>query len=273
MSGSPVYLDGSLVGAVALGFCDVERAPSPESGPLRRCCASSRNQSRRSPPRLREPGYVNGDMRLEEIATPVSFSGFTAAALDHFAPQLRALGLDPRQGVSGGGNPAQDMGDPRKLEPGSMISVQLLTGDMSVSADGTITAIDGNRLYAFGHRFMATGSDGYAVRQSGCSGASAQPVPVPSRSRRRRNGWAPSPRIAIRRSPESPDAGVSGAAGHSRRAEQLPHEREFRIAVMTPLVAQMAVFSAMDSTERSVGAATYSVRGHMRFRRRLRETR
>ena len=39
-----------------------------------------------------------------------------------------------------------------------MISVQLLTGDMSVSADGTVTAIDGEKIYAFGHRFLASGA-------------------------------------------------------------------------------------------------------------------
>ncbi len=49
------------------------------------------------------------------------------------------------------------MGDPSKLQPGSMISVELMTGDMSVGADGTLTAIDGNKVYAFGHRFLAVG--------------------------------------------------------------------------------------------------------------------
>ena len=49
------------------------------------------------------------------------------------------------------------MGDPSKLKPGSMISVELMTGDMSVGADGTLTCIDGDRVYAFGHRFLAVG--------------------------------------------------------------------------------------------------------------------
>ena len=67
------------------------------------------------------------------------------------------MGLDPRQGISGGGAPGDRLGDPKKLEPGSMISVQLLAGDMSTGADGTVTAIDGDRIYAFGHRFLAAG--------------------------------------------------------------------------------------------------------------------
>ena len=39
-----------------------------------------------------------------------------------------------------------------------MISVQLLSGDMSMGADGTVTSIDGNRIYAFGHRFLDGGA-------------------------------------------------------------------------------------------------------------------
>ena len=52
------------------------------------------------------------------------------------------------------------MGDPAKLKPGSMISVQLMTGDLSIGADGTVTPIDGNKVYAFGHRFFALGPTG-----------------------------------------------------------------------------------------------------------------
>src|SRR6185312_6448226 len=47
------------------------------------------------------------------------------------------------------------MGDPSKLQPGSMISVELMMGDFGVGADGTLTAIDGNKVYAFGHRLLS----------------------------------------------------------------------------------------------------------------------
>ncbi len=162
MSGSPVYIDGKLVGAVALSFPQSKVAIAgirPIEDMLRvdpePAADGTRQLASTLPPR-RSP-FVAGNQRLEEIATPVSFAGFTTATLDHFAPQLRTIGLDPRQGVSGGGAPSEQLGDPKKLEPGSMISVQLLSGDMSTGADGTVTAIDGDHLYAFGHRFMAAG--------------------------------------------------------------------------------------------------------------------
>ena len=103
----------------------------------------------------KEPAML-GESKMVEIATPVSFAGFTQATLDQFGPQLRAAGLEPRQGLSGGGNP--QAGNPADLRPGSMISVQLMSGDMSVSAEGTVTAVDGDRIYAFGHRFLEAGS-------------------------------------------------------------------------------------------------------------------
>src|SRR6185437_10429410 len=101
---------------------------------------------------------LTGEPRMVDIATPVSFGGFSRATLDVFAPQLRALGLEPRQGVTAGAKIAPGMGNPADLQPGSMISVQLMSGDLSVGADGTVTYIDGARIYAFGHRFLDIGS-------------------------------------------------------------------------------------------------------------------
>jgi hypothetical protein len=252
-----------LAGAVALGFTMSKEAiagirPIEE---MLRVEPDAKIALASAPPRSR---FVSGDMRLEEIATPVSFSGFTAAALEHFAPQLRELGLDPRQGVSGGGNPPQTLGDPKKLEPGSMISVQLLTGDMSVSADGTITAIDGNRLYAFGHRFLATGPADMPFARADVLAL----LPNLSSSFKISQAQEWMGTITADR-----DTAISGITG--RRATLAPldirvgknsyHMNVIQDRVMTPLVAQMAVFSAIDSTERSVGAATYSVRGHIDF--------
>ena len=263
MSGSPVYIDGRLVGAVALGFAMSKDAiagirPIEE---MLRVEPDAKVALASAPPRAK---FVSGGMRLEEIATPVSFSGFTASALDHFAPQLRELGMDPRQGVSGGGNPAQTLGDPKKLEPGSMISVQLLSGDMSVSADGTITAIDGNRLYAFGHRFLATGPTDMPFARAEVLAL----LPNLSSSFKISQAQEWMGTITADR-----DTAISGITG--RRANLAPldirvgansyHMNMVQDRVMTPVVAQMAVFSAMDSTERSVGPATYAVRGHIDF--------
>jgi len=262
MSGSPVYIDGKLAGAVALAFPQAKEAiagvrPIEE---MLRVTPDVKSQ----PATVARQRYISGDLRLEEIATPVSFSGFTASVLEQFAPRLRELGLDPRQGVSGGGNPPDRLGDPSKLEPGSMISVQLLSGDMSVSADGTVTAIDGNRLYAFGHRFLASGATDLPFARAEV--LALLPSLASSFKISQAKEW-------MGTITEDRDTAISGLTG--RRAAMSPMEirvgrNRYRMnviqdRVMTPLVAQMAVFSAIDATERSVGAATYSIRGRADF--------
>ena len=107
-----------------------------------------------------------GDTRMTEVATPLSLSGFTSAAVDQFAPRMRKLGLEPRQGISTGGAPENRMGDPSKLQPGSMISVELMTGDMSAGADGTVTYIDNGKVYAFGHKFLGVGPSSFPFTRS-----------------------------------------------------------------------------------------------------------
>src|SRR5258708_10771889 len=94
---------------------------------------------------------------LMEIATPISFSGFTSATLERFAPELKKMGLEPRQGISSGGKLPAKLGNPGQLRPGDMISVDLLSGDLSIGAEGTVTEVDGKKIYAFGHRFLAVG--------------------------------------------------------------------------------------------------------------------
>ena len=264
MSGSPVYIDGKLLGAVALSFPLSKEAIAgirPIEDMLRAPPQPVQNLASAPPRRL---PFVAGDSKLEEIATPVAFLGFTPATLDYFAPQLRQMGLDPRQGVSGGGAIPDRLGDPRLLEPGAMISVQLISGDMSVGADGTITAIDGDRIYAFGHRFLSEGSTDMPF-------ARAEVLAVlPNLSSSFKISTA---REWMGTITSDRDVAVAGLTG--RQASLIPveirvgpntyHMRMVQDRVMTPLLMQMAVFSAIDSTERSVGAQTYSIRGQINF--------
>lgn len=269
MSGSPVYIDGKLAGAIALGFPMSTAAiagirPIEEMLRVDPAVAPARNLA--SIPRTHA---INGATRLEEIATPVSFSGFTAAALEHFAPRLRELGMDPRQGVSGGGRIADALGVPRQLEPGSMISVQLLAGDMSMSADGTITAIDGNRIYAFGHRFLAGGATDLPFARAEV--LALLPNLQSSFKISQAREWMGS-------ITEDRNTAIAGLTG--RRAQMTPieihvdapsggatvyHMSMIQDRVMSPLVAQTALFSALDATGRTIGPATYSIRTRLDF--------
>jgi hypothetical protein len=259
MSGSPVYIDGKLAGAVALSF-PFSKDPIAGIRPIEDMLRVQPD-GRRVMARAR---YVSREARLEEIATPVSFSGFTSATLEHFGSQLREMGMDPRQGVSGGGRPADHMGDPKSIQPGSMISAQLLSGDYSISADGTVTAIDGDRIYAFGHRFLASGPSDIPFARAEVLAL------LPNVSNSFKISAAREWMGALT---DDRSTAVSGVMG--RRAAMVPVDirvgkntyrmRVIQDRVMTPLVTQMALFSAIDATERAVGGSTFSVHGNLDF--------
>ncbi len=263
MSGSPVYIDGRIAGAVALAFPMAKDAiagirPIEE---MLRVDPEPPKQLAAIPPR--RPVMADGQ-RLEEIATPVSFSGFTEATLEHFSKPLHDLGFDPRQGVAGGGNPEGKFGDPSQLQPGSMISVELVSGDWSVGADGTVTLIDGDRIYAFGHRFLAEGPAEMPFARSEVLAL------VPNLNASFKISAA---REWMGSITEDRNTAISGVL--RRRAALIP--AEIRVAghtyrmkmvqdrVMTPLITQMAIFSSIDETERALGPSTFSVRGRVDF--------
>jgi hypothetical protein len=277
MSGSPVYIDGKLAGAVAMSF-SFSKEPiagiRPIEEMLRIEARAPAPRARILPPaeqlllRMPRAEVTAGAARLVEISTPVTLAGFTAPAIERFSDDLRRIGLEPRQGVLGGGSPAGALGDPSSLRPGAMISVQLLAGDMSVGADGTVTHIDGRSVYAFGHRFLSAGATDLPF-------ARAEVLTVLP-------NLATSFKISAAREwmgtiTADHSAAVAGELG--RRAAMVPlavrvrgrgratdyKMQMVRDRTISPLLLQMALFSAIDATERLLGASTYSVRGRIEF--------
>jgi len=284
MSGSPVYFEGKLVGAVAMAFpfakdpiagirpiedmLKVSAAPAPASPAIQRAGVSlaDRDLTRFFP---KPQAVLAGAARMTEIATPVSFGGFTRATLDAFAPQLRPLGLEPQQGVTSGGRVAPRMGNPADLKPGSMISVQLMSGDLSVGADGTVTFIDGNRVYAFGHRFLAMGSTAIPFARSEV--ITLLPAVNASFKLSSAKEWMG----AIYQDRDTAVAGelgkrpdltpVSLSLSHGGSAVETYQMQMIDDPLLSPLLVQMAVYSVIDSAERSIGASTFRVRGEIEF--------
>ena len=213
MSGSPVYVDGKLLGAVAFSFpyatepiagiqpiqqmlslLDQKNAgpiqPKPASAssgggfPAESPTAFIYNQFRKLeggtplyqlmlPQSLLSSSpfgtTASTPSSFTHIQTPLFVSGASQAALQQFAPFFTAFGFAPVQG--GGGGSAANLGvtTPSKIEPGSSINVELIRGDISWSANGTVTYVDGNKVYAFGHPNLTAGptdvpmSAGYVI--------------------------------------------------------------------------------------------------------------
>jgi hypothetical protein len=272
MSGSPVYMDGRLVGAVALGF-NFSKEPIAGIRPIEEMLAVGDSGQPPVAAKVASNKLAsNSDSfgsKLVDIATPVSFSGFTAGTLDQFAPQLKKLGLEPRQGVSSGGKLPPQLGAPAALRPGDMIAVELLSGDMSIGAEGTVTAVDGKKIYAFGHQFMSVGNTELPF-------ARAEVVALlPNLSS---SFKISSPLEWMGAITQDRSTSIYGELG--RKADTIPvsitvkdgrhaplayHMQMIQDRVLSPYIVQTAVYSAMDATERTLGLASYSLHGGVEF--------
>ena len=163
MSGSPVYVDGKLIGAVALRLSQF--SPDAVCGitPIELMLEineydKSRPTDARAPGKTSETRAVAG-FNMTPIDTPLTFSGFDRATLDNFGPMFSQMGIVPVQGGAGStlNSPKPAAGWQQSLNPGEAVAGVLVSGDMSVTGLGTVTYNDGKRVLAFGHSFFNLG--------------------------------------------------------------------------------------------------------------------
>jgi len=88
------------------------------------------------------------------LRTPLSFSGFESRSFELFSPYFDTLGF---MSFQGGSRPAGDGAAPDTILPGSMICIQLVSGDANITASGTVTTSRENEVLAFGHPFFKMG--------------------------------------------------------------------------------------------------------------------
>jgi hypothetical protein len=96
-----------------------------------------------------------GAPQLEPLATPLMTGGLSPTVMKQIAPLFARYGLTALQ--SGGGGSASSDEAPAKLEPGAALAVPLLTGDVDMTAIGTVTETIGDRVFGFGHPFNNEG--------------------------------------------------------------------------------------------------------------------
>jgi hypothetical protein len=180
MSGSPVYIDGKLVGAVALrlsvfspdaicGITPIEsmleineldaskpadpKAPGGTTAGLRRAAIDIPGDM------LSQVVNAGSQTQMVPIDTPITLSGFTDSTLREFGPMFQQMGLRPVQGGATGTlmSPRPAAGWQNSLKPGEAVAGILVSGDMSMTGLGTVTYNDGKRVLAFGHPFFNLG--------------------------------------------------------------------------------------------------------------------
>ena len=171
MSGSPVYVDGKLLGALAFRIGQFSKEPIAGVTPIAEMLEISEldhSQPSETQPasaklhvetaKTATPGDAVGldqyRNMLTPIDTPMVFSGFSEDTLHRFASEFAAAGITP---VSGIGSADPTAHDPAPLVPGSAVSAVLIEGDMNVAATCTVTYVDPERVLACGHPLLQFG--------------------------------------------------------------------------------------------------------------------
>jgi hypothetical protein len=180
MSGSPVYIDGKLAGALAfrigsfskepiagvtpiadmLEINALDKSPAEETAATKSAVSSVVGKTAAPGdatvlPGLTQQGSVqNFADYLQPIETPLVFTGFSEDAVRQFAPEFASAGIVP---VMGAGS-VSDEKQPEPLQPGSAVSAILVRGDMDIAATCTVTYMDPQRLLACGHPLLQFGS-------------------------------------------------------------------------------------------------------------------
>lgn len=161
MSGSPVFIDGKLIGAYAYGWLWPKEQALIGITPIENMLEilgfpdEQALEALRPPPRG-QAGDFEG-RRLEQLPAPLFVSGFSAATVQHFRPQWLEWGIDLQEGLGAGAVAPDHLRDWRP-EPGAAVAAVLAEGDFSAAATGTVTWVDGDRLLGFGHPFMGIGA-------------------------------------------------------------------------------------------------------------------
>ena len=169
MSGSPVYLDGKLAGALSFRIGEFSKEPIAGVTPIAEMLEinaldssvpnndSATKQNASMPVKTSGPGEAAPlqDIAnyLKPIETPLVFSGFSEETIRRFAPQFASAGITPVLGAGSVSNVKQ----PEPLQPGSAVSAILVRGDMDIAATCTVTYMDPERLLACGHPLLQYG--------------------------------------------------------------------------------------------------------------------
>ena len=301
MSGSPVYVDGKLMGAVSYSLGQFSTEPiagitpiaemvdatmmAPTTRATRPVAISMQPTPRelldiwsrdlgRSKSFVDDPSQAlllsgaSADLSrmgamLRPIAVPMIASGFDASVFDPISPALSAAGFVPMSTTQSQGSVASSTDRP--LQPGDAIGVALLTGDFELGATGTVTHVDGDRVYAFGHPLYNLGPTQFPMTR-----AEVQVV-LPSLMASSKLASFGEVIGTVQQDRATAIAGRLGAPPSlipvtiTLNSDRAP-SRTFNFGVVrdftfTPLLTYLSVANVLTSYERGAGPASFSIRG------------
>jgi hypothetical protein len=221
--------------------------------PLRQVAAAGAYSGESLPPSL-------AGASLRPVALPLVFTGFEPETFDWARGVFAGMGFAP---VMGGGAAAEAVGPLPALAPGSAVGVSLIEGDLDLSATGTITHVDQDRVYAFGHPFYNLGPTQFPLKRawvysvfpslqvSWKIAAATEAVGVMDQDR--------TTAIAGRLGKAPRMIPVTVKLRSSRGGERLFHYRVVEDELFTPVLAYVSLLSVIQGYERAFGAATLQV--------------
>jgi hypothetical protein len=300
MSGSPVYVNGKLLGAVSYALGSFPKEPLAGITPISEMVSAASNLG--SAPRLSSdlaltwpatPSQVFAALgRLSARAAlggapPSSLRVIGPASLADLAPSLRPIGaamvlggFDPdldgelRRTLNATGGPQQSRpaengsrGGP--LRPGDAVGMALMRGDLEMGATGTVTHVDGNRVYAFGHPFLNMGPTTMPMTRarvvtvlpsldSSMKIATLGPM-IGTISQDRSTG------IAGTTGTNPPELDVDVTLKSDRAADRRMQFKVLHDQTLTPLFAYVAILNALAGFERQSGVLTVETSGDVSF--------
>jgi SpoIVB peptidase S55 len=148
MSGSPVYIEGRLVGALSYRIGQFSKEPIAGITPIESMLQVRDDDGAVGMKLASVSREIEGQPEMRAMETPLVFGGFSEETVERFGDRFRAMGLTPVVGLGGADSAALQ---PEPLVPGSAVSAVLVRGDLSMAGTCTVTYLDPKRLLACGH--------------------------------------------------------------------------------------------------------------------------
>ncbi|MGA6983931.1 MAG: SpoIVB peptidase S55 [Candidatus Sulfotelmatobacter sp.] len=290
MSGSPVYLNGKLAGALAFRIGEFSKEPiagvtpiadmleinaldqSPAEESVAVKPALNNVAGKTSTPGIAAlPGSMNQSAQdsagsftnyLQPIETPLVFNGFSQEAIQMFAGELGSAGIVP---VMGAGSVSNDK-QPEPLEPGSAVSAVLVRGDMNIEATCSVTYVDAQRLLACGHPLLQFGSVDLPMNKAQVLATLASPLnafkivnttePVGTFVQDRHTG-------IMGVFDKQPDMIPVTLSIHSNTGVKQFHYEVLNNAKLTPVALMVTVFNALHGVNEFGEEITYRLNGNI----------
>jgi hypothetical protein len=325
MSGSPVFVDGRLIGAVSYSLGAFSKEPIAGITPIAEMTDATAMPAARPataraasfsfskwPPtnedyvtalreafsRLSPEGFRTGigsganggrggielggfggfpaGAVLRPIATPLTMAGYSGETKSVLSSVLTDLGFVPTTGpttangvasIAGAGNQpaAAAAAATAALAPGDAVGVSLVRGDLALGATGTVTHVDGNRVYAFGHPFFNLGPTEFPMTKAYVHAllpslfTSSKLASIGDIVGTIQQDRATAIAGTLGRGPElvpvkltlAPERGAARSFNFEVAKDQM----------FTPLLTFASIVNTLQAYEREFGAATFSVRG------------